>query len=48
MSMAIDVMCGMKVSEDAEFVSEFQGRKFYFCSQECKTEFDKNPLKHSR
>ncbi len=46
--MAVDVMCGMKVKEDTKFVSEFQGKKFYFCSGHCKTEFDKNPLKHSR
>ena len=43
-----DVICGMKVREDTEFVSEFQGREFYFCSSKCKVEFDKNPLKHSR
>lgn len=46
--MAKDVMCGMKVKENTEFVSEFQGKKFYFCSGECKENFDKNPLKHSR
>lgn len=46
--MATDVICGMKVSEDTELVSEFQGKKFYFCSEGCKTTFDKNPLKHSR
>lgn len=46
--MAIDVMCGMKVNEDSKFFSEFQGKKFFFCSSDCKAEFDKNPLKHSR
>ena len=46
--MKKDVICGMKVREDTEFVSEFQGREFYFCSSKCKVEFDKNPLKHSR
>lgn len=46
--MATDVICGMKVKEDSQYHSEFQGKKFYFCSAGCKTEFDKNPLKHSR
>ncbi|MCL4328174.1 MAG: YHS domain-containing protein [Candidatus Thermoplasmatota archaeon] len=46
--MAKDVICGMKVKEDSKFQSEFQGKKFYFCSGACKAEFDKNPLKHSR
>lgn len=46
--MAIDVICGMKVKEDTRYQSEFQGKKFYFCSSGCKAEFDKNPLKHSR
>ncbi|MCL4343209.1 MAG: YHS domain-containing protein [Candidatus Thermoplasmatota archaeon] len=38
----------MKVKEDTQYRSEFQGKSFYFCSSACKTEFDKNPLKHSR
>ena len=38
----------MKVNEDTKLKSEFQGKSFYFCSAGCKTEFDKNPLKHSR
>ncbi len=46
--MATDVICGMKVKESSEFKSEFQGKKFYFCSKGCKEEFDKNPLKYSR
>lgn len=46
--MATDVICGMKVNEDTEFVSEFQGKKFYFCCEHCKATFDKNPLKYSR
>ncbi len=46
--MALDVICGMKVKEDSPHKSEFQGKSFYFCSHDCKTEFDKNPLKHSR
>ncbi len=46
--MATDVICGMKVKEGTDLVSEFQGKKFYFCSGQCKETFDKNPLKYSR
>ncbi len=46
--MARDVICGMSVDEGTEFTSSFQGKTFYFCSEDCKIEFDKNPLKHSR
>lgn len=46
--MATDVICGMKVKEDTELISEFQGKTFYFCSRGCKEQFDKNPLKYSR
>ncbi len=42
--MAKDVICGMDVSEnDAAGVSEYRGKKYYFCSPMCKTKFDANP-----
>ncbi|MEM0135627.1 MAG: YHS domain-containing protein [Thermoplasmatales archaeon] len=47
-SMAIDVICGMKVREDTDIKTEFKGRTYYFCSNHCKLEFDKNPLKYTR
>lgn len=46
--MAIDVICGMKVKEDTDIKSEFKGKTYYFCSNHCKAEFDKNPLKYTR
>jgi YHS domain-containing protein len=46
--MAKDVICGMKVNENTELKSSFQGKTYYFCSSHCKTEFDKNPLKYTR
>lgn len=46
--MARDVICGMKVDESTDYRSTFQGVAYYFCSQECKDEFDKNPIKYSR
>ena len=45
--MAIDVVCGMDVREDeAAGVSEYKGRKYYFCSPTCKKKFDANPEKY--
>jgi YHS domain-containing protein len=42
--MTIDPVCGMEVEESkAEARSEYQGKTFYFCSESCKAEFDKDP-----
>ena len=41
----LDPVCGMTVSaDDAEGMTEYEGKKFYFCSLHCKTKFDKNPV----
>jgi len=45
--MAKDVVCGMEVPEDrAAPTSNYRGKKYYFCSEHCKTEFDRNPEKY--
>ncbi|MDH4271327.1 MAG: copper ion binding protein, partial [Candidatus Aminicenantes bacterium] len=45
--MAEDVVCGMQVREDrAAATSEFKGKTYYFCSESCKEEFDRNPEKY--
>ena len=42
--MAIDPICKMEVDEDsAVYVSEYNDKKYYFCSQFCKMDFDKQP-----
>jgi Cu+-exporting ATPase len=42
--MAKDVVCGMEVKEDqAAGVSEYKGKKYYFCSLACKRKFDEAP-----
>ena len=42
--MAIDPVCGMEVKEEeAAAVSEYEGKKYYFCSTGCKHKFDDNP-----
>jgi len=46
--MAEDPVCGMMVDEKiAKFKSEHKGKTYYFCSQTCKTAFDKNPMKYA-
>lgn len=43
-----DPVCLMKVKiEDGAISSEYKGERYYFCSQTCKEEFDKNPEKYN-
>ncbi|MRR57533.1 MAG: efflux RND transporter periplasmic adaptor subunit [Deltaproteobacteria bacterium] len=48
---SIDPACGMMVDEgrsrSAGLTSEFRGKTYYFCSAECKRDFDRSPGKHS-
>ncbi len=45
--MAIDPVCKMEVDErTAKFVSEYMGKKYYFCAPGCKKAFDKDPKKY--
>ncbi len=42
--MATDPVCGMQVDENrAEGKSEYQGKQYYFCSDECRKEFESRP-----
>ena len=42
--MAIDPVCNMEVDiEKTEFQSSYAGKKFFFCSEDCKEEFDERP-----
>jgi len=44
MAQVKDPVCGMVIDEkDAVGTSEYQGKRYYFCSADCKTEFDENP-----
>ena len=46
--MAKDPVCGMKVDEKkAAGSSSYSGKTYYFCSPNCKNEFDKNPAKYA-
>ena len=42
--MTMDPVCGMQVDEkQTTFKSNHEGKTYYFCSTDCKQEFDANP-----
>jgi YHS domain-containing protein len=42
--MATDPVCGTKIDDKTtEFQTQFAGRKYYFCSDECRKEFEEQP-----
>lgn len=46
--MAEDPICGMAVDpRTAQWKSLFSNKVFYFCSQECKEQFDSDPVLYS-
>lgn len=41
---ATDPVCHMKVDKNkTSYSSEYQGTKYFFCSQNCKNQFDLSP-----
>ena len=47
--MTKDPVCGMQVDENkAAASSNHQGQKYSFCSQECKTKFDREPQRYAQ
>lgn len=49
MATAIDLVCEMQVDEQtAAAKSEYQGQTYYFCSPDCKRQFDKDPERYLR
>lgn len=49
MAQEKDPVCGMMIDDKtAAATSEFQGRRYYFCSEGCKTSFEKNPAEYTR
>jgi YHS domain-containing protein len=48
MQVATDPVCMMKVDEkSAKFVSDYRGKKYYFCAPGCKKTFDADPEKYA-
>jgi Cu+-exporting ATPase len=45
--MTTDPVCGIKVeTKNNEFQTQFAGRKYYFCSDECRQEFEADPAEY--
>jgi YHS domain-containing protein len=45
--MAVDPVCKMETDENfTAYLSEYNGKKYYFCSQLCKMDFDDPPEKY--
>lgn len=43
-----DPVCAMVIEEeDAVGTSEYQDKTYYFCSNDCKEEFDENPADYA-
>ena len=45
-----DPVCGMDVEDGAVkpgIISEYRGKKYYFCSDSCKQEFEKDPARYA-
>ena len=42
-----DLVCGMSVDSGSALKSEHMGKTFYFCSNDCKTQFDADPHKYA-
>ena len=44
-----DPVCGMQVDpRTAAAQSTYNGKTYYFCSEACRQQFDKNPAQHAR
>ena len=49
--MAKDLVCGMQVDEQQAasrgLTSDYQGQTYYFCSSQCKQQFDGDPQRYA-
>ena len=41
--MMIDPVCGMRIDDKSEFQTQFAGKRYFFCSENCKQEFEADP-----
>jgi Cu+-exporting ATPase len=41
--MVTDPVCEMKVDEDSNIKTEYNGKTYRFCSEECKEVFETDP-----
>ena len=48
MAQVKDPVCGMMIDDkSAAATSEYNGRRYFFCSKDCKAEFDENPQEYA-
>lgn len=48
MAQVKDPVCGMMVDDKgAAATSEYNGQRYFFCSKDCKLEFDENPTDYA-
>lgn len=40
----IDLVCGLEITDDL-VATEYKGKKYYFCSEGCRSEFEAYPDK---
>jgi len=45
--MTKDPVCGMQVDEKKSPTSVSEGKKYAFCSEDCKDKFDENPAQYT-
>jgi Cu+-exporting ATPase len=43
--MTTDPVCGMEVDDrkKSEFQTQFAGKRYFFCSEDCRREFEADP-----
>jgi Cu+-exporting ATPase len=47
--MTKDPVCGMQVDENkTEFKSQYGGKEYAFCSEDCKNKFEQHPEQYAR
>ena len=44
--MVVDPVCGATVDKTTSHVSDYQGQHYYFCSEDCKQEFEDDPERY--
>lgn len=48
MAQVKDPVCGMMIdSDNAAGSSDYQGTRYFFCSTDCKEEFDEHPADYA-
>jgi len=46
MEQVTDLVCGMKIDRDKAVTTSYKAKTYYFCSEECKNKFEKEPERY--